>query len=117
MLDGDIKEIVRAVIESDLAAPKVPRSRVPRLKKVRGCTDAYNFLYGQRAGYYTGLAEGFMLERHRRRLEPEEEDEIFAMMEPYTAGLRGYFAFYSQEARPARRDNNKKKKKEEEKKK
>lgn len=112
MLDGDIKEIVRAVIESDLAAPKVPRSRVPKLKKVWGCTDAYNFLYGQRTGYYTGLAEGFMLERHRRRLEPEEEDEIFAMIEPYTTDLRGYFAFYGQKARPpVKRISSKEKKK------
>jgi hypothetical protein len=106
MLDSDIKSLVQAAIEGDLAAPRVPRSRVPKLKKVWGCTDAFNFLYGQRAGYYTGLAEGFMMERHRRRLGPEEEDEIFALIEPYTQRLRGYFAFYVQgkkekEHRPA----------------
>lgn len=115
MLDSDIRGLVQAEIEGDLVAPKVPRSRVPKLKKVWGCTDAFNFLYGQRAGYYTGLAEGFMMERHRRRLEPEEEDEIFALTEPYTPRLRGYFAFYAhgkkeKEPRPAEKRRRYKKK-------
>ncbi|MEO9363185.1 MAG: hypothetical protein ABI348_04720 [Nitrososphaera sp.] len=104
-LDGDIKNMIEAVIESDLQAPKVPKSRVPRLKKMWKCTSAYDFLYGQRAGYYTGLAEGLVLERHRRQLTQEEQDEVFATIEPYTKGLRGYFAYYK---KPAKRDKKKK---------
>ncbi|AIF84106.1 hypothetical protein NTE_02049 [Candidatus Nitrososphaera evergladensis SR1] len=103
-LDADIKSMVQAVIKSDLQAPKVPKGRVPKLKKVWKCVSAYDFLYGQRVGYYTGLAEGIMLERHRRQLTQEEQDEIFAAIEPYTKDLRKYFAYY----RPAKREKKKK---------
>lgn len=95
--------MVQYVIENDLAAPKVPRGRVPKLKKVWKCSSAYDFLYGQRAGYYTGLAEGLMLERHKRTLTEEENEEIFQMIAPYTKSLRRYFAYYKKRPRPAGR--------------
>jgi hypothetical protein len=85
---------VQTVIESDLAAPKVPKNRVPKLKKIWKCDHAHDFLYGHRAGYYKGLAEGLMLERHKRELTQGEEDEIFKIIEPYTKSLREYFAYY-----------------------
>jgi hypothetical protein len=103
-LDADIKSMIEAVIEGDLKAPKVPKSRVPKLKRVWKCRSAYDFLYGQRAGYYTGLAEGIALERHKRQLTQEELDEVFATIERYTRDLRGYFAHY----KPARRQKKKK---------
>jgi hypothetical protein len=60
-LDSDIKATIDAVIRSDLHAPKVPKERVPKLKRVWKCESASDFLYGQRAGYYTGLARGSCL--------------------------------------------------------
>jgi hypothetical protein len=93
-LDRDIRELVETVIESDLAAPKVPKNRVPKLKKIWKCDHAHDFLYGHRAGYYKGLAEGLMLERHKRELTQGEEDEIFEIIEPYTKSLLEYFAYY-----------------------
>jgi hypothetical protein len=87
------------VIENDLAAPKVPKKRVPKLKSVWKCDHAHDFLYGHRAGYYKGLAEGFMLERHKRELTQDEENEIFEIIEPYTRGLRRYFAYYKEKQR------------------
>jgi hypothetical protein len=102
-LDNDVRKMVQRVIENDLAAPKVPKERVPKLKKVWKCSSAYDFLYGQRAGYYTGLAEGLMLERHKRTLTEEENEEIFQMIEPYTKSLRRYFAYYKKRPRPAGR--------------
>lgn len=94
MLDADIRRILEMAIESDLAAPKVPRGRVPKLKKVWKCGSASDFLYGQRAGYYTGLAEGLMLERHGRQLTEGEQEEVFEIIGPYLQGLRRYFAYY-----------------------
>ena len=49
-LDKDIKDMVKAAIENDLAAPKVPKKRVPKLKCVWKCEHAYDFLYGHRVG-------------------------------------------------------------------
>ena len=93
-LDGDIKTTIEATIKNDLRAPKVPKERVPKLKGVRKCDSASDFLYGRRAGYYMGLAEGLMLERHRRQLSQDENDAIFAAIEPYLPSLRRYFAYY-----------------------
>ncbi|MDQ3872644.1 MAG: hypothetical protein M3258_03420 [Thermoproteota archaeon] len=93
-LDGDIANIIKAVIESDLVAPKVPKKRVPRLKHVWKCQHPSDFLYGHRVGYYKGLAEGIVLERYRRQLSAEEDDELFKVIERYIRELRKYFAYY-----------------------
>ncbi len=93
-LDKDIKDIVEAIIENDLSAPKVPKKRVPKLKRVWKCDHAYDFLYGHRAGYYKGLAERMVLERYRRQLTKEEDNEVFEIIEPYAKGLRKYFSYY-----------------------
>jgi hypothetical protein len=95
-LDNDIKNIVETAIENDLAAPKVPKKRVPKLKRVWKCEHAYDFLYGHRAGYYKGLAEGLVLERYRRQLAEDEDNEVFEIIEPYARGLRKYFAYYKE---------------------
>jgi hypothetical protein len=94
MLDTDIRRILQETIESDLAAPKVSKERVPRLKKVWKCDSASDFLYGQRAGYYTGLAEGLVLERRKRQLTEGEQEEVFELLAPYLPRLRRYFAHY-----------------------
>ena len=94
MLDSDIVQLVRAAIENDLKAPKVPKERVPKLKKVWKCGGARDFLYGQRAGYYAGLAEGMMLDRHGRQLTEGESEEVFEVLQPYLERLRRYFAYY-----------------------
>ena len=96
MLDSDIAELVRAAIENDLKVPKVPKERVPKLKKVWRCDSAHDFLYGQRTGYYAGLAEGMMLDRHGRQLTEGESEEVFEILQPYLARLRRYFAYYKQ---------------------
>ncbi|MEO9294625.1 MAG: hypothetical protein ABI347_03395 [Nitrososphaera sp.] len=93
-LDGDIKDTVRGAIEGDLQAPKVPRERLPKLKKVWRCDSASDFLYGNRAGYYAGLVEGLMMERHKRVLTAEETEEAFQLVEPYLKQLRKYFSHY-----------------------
>ena len=93
-LDSDIRKIIETVIENDLIAPRVPKKRVPRLKHVWKCQDAYDFLYGHRIGYYKGLAEGMILERYRRQLSIEEDNEVFEIVERYTRKLRKYFAYY-----------------------
>ena len=93
-LDNDIRNILEAVIENDLAAPKVPRERVPKLRRIWKCQQAHDFLYGHRVGYYKGLAEGIILERYRRQLSDEEEDAIFKIVQLYTKGLRKYFSYY-----------------------
>ncbi len=98
-LDRDIKELVESVIENDLAAPKIPKKRVPKLKAVWKCDHAHDFLYGHRVGYYKGLAEGFVLERRRRELTEDEENEVFEIVEPYTKALRQYFAYYREKRR------------------
>ncbi|SRR5690606_5601542 len=98
-LDNDIKNIIETVIENDLIAPKVPKSRVPKLRRIWKCDHPHDFLYGHRIGYYKGLAEGMVLERHRRQLAEEEDDEIFEIVEPYTRGLRKYFSYYKRKGR------------------
>jgi hypothetical protein len=95
-LDNDIRNIVETAIENDLAAPKVPKRRMPKLKHVWKCEHAYDFLYGHRAGYYKGLAEGVVLQRYRRQLTEDEDNEVFEIIEPYTRGLRKYFAYYKE---------------------
>ena len=102
VLDRDIRELIETVIENDLTAPKVPKKRVPKLKRVWKCDHAHDFLYGHRAGYYKGLAEGLMLERHKRELTEDEDNEIFEIIEPYTRGLRQYFAYYKEKRRARR---------------
>jgi hypothetical protein len=93
-LDSDITNIIKAVIENDLTAPKVPKKRVPKLRRVWKCEYAYDFLYGHRVGYYKGLAEGMVLERYRHELSPEEDNEVFEIVQHHTRELRKYFAYY-----------------------
>ena len=50
-LDGDITKMIKDVIENDLIAPKVPKKRVPKLKRIWKCDNPYDFLYGHRVGY------------------------------------------------------------------
>jgi hypothetical protein len=97
-LDEDIRKMVQVVIESDLAAPKVPKERVPKLKRVWKCDSAYDFLYGDRTGYYKGLAEGFMLERHKRQLSDAETDEIYEIILQHAGRMRRYFAYYKRKS-------------------
>ena len=93
-LDDDIIDTMRAAIESDLQAPKAPKERLPKLRKVWRCDSASDFLYGHRTGYYAGLAEGLMIERHKRVLTAEEAEEAFQLVEPHLRGLRKYFSHY-----------------------
>jgi hypothetical protein len=102
-LDKDILEIIEGVIEGDLAAPKVPKERVPKLRKTWKCDHAHDFLYGHRAGYYKGLAEGMMIERHRRQLSDDENDEIFELTSSHAARLRRYFAHYKERSRQTKK--------------
>ena len=93
-LDSEIRNIIGMVIENDLAAPKVPKKRLPKLKQTWKCDYAHDFLYGHRIGYYKGLAEGMVLERHKRQLSEDEDNEVFEIVNSYTTGLRKYFAYY-----------------------
>jgi hypothetical protein len=93
-LDSDLRDILEAVIENDLAAPRVPKERVPKLRRIWKCQHAHDFLYGHRVGYYKGLAEGVILERYRRQLSNEEDNEIFEIVQLYTKALRKYFSYY-----------------------
>src|SRR5215210_3806381 len=93
-LDNDIRNIIKAVIENDIASPKIPKSRVPKLKHIWKCNQVPDFLYGHRVGYYKGLAEGMILERYRRQLSEVEDNEIFDIVTPYIKVLRKYFAYY-----------------------
>ncbi len=93
-MDPDIQNILHAVIENDLAAPRVPKERVPKLRRIWKCQRAPDFLYGHRVGYYKGLAEGIILERYRRQLSDEEDDEIFEIVQLYAKALRNYFNYY-----------------------
>lgn len=97
-LDNDIRNIIETVIENDLAAPKVPKQRVPKLMQTWRCDHAHDFLYGHRIGYYKGLAEGMVLERHRRELSQDEDNEVFEIVEPYGRGLRKYFSYYKRKS-------------------
>src|ERR687889_1979014 len=94
MVDKDIRNVIEAVIENDMAAPKVPKKRVPKLKRIWKCHQVHDFLYGHRVGYYKGLAEGIILERYRRQLSKEEDDEIFEIVQLYAKALRKYFSYY-----------------------
>ncbi len=94
MVDEDIRNILEAVIENDMAAPKVPKKRVPKLKRIWKCHQVPDFLYGHRVGYYKGLAEGMILERYRRQLSKEEDNEVFEIIQPHIEVLRKYFAYY-----------------------
>src|ERR687890_1016733 len=93
-LDSDIRKIIESVIENDMASPKIPKSRVPKLKHTWKCNQAPDFLYGHRVGYYKGLAEGMILERYRRQLTPEEDNEVFELVSSHLKVLRKYFAYY-----------------------
>lgn len=42
-LDKDVRNIIETVIENDLAAPKVPKRRVPKLKRTWKLEHAYDF--------------------------------------------------------------------------
>jgi hypothetical protein len=96
-LDADIRNILEAVIENDLAASRVPKERVPKLRRIWKCQHASDFLYGHRVGYYKGLAEGIILERYQRQLSNEEDDEIFKIVQLYTKALRKYFSYYKRQ--------------------
>lgn len=96
-LDKDIRNIVELAIENDLQAPKVPKKRVPKLKQVWKCENIHDFLYGHRIGYYKGLVEGLMLERHRRQLSDHEANDVDEIIELYARGLRKYFVYYKEE--------------------
>ena len=52
------------------------------------------FWYGQRVGYYTGLAEGLVLQRRSRQMTEGEQQEVYEIIEQYLPGLRRYFAHY-----------------------
>jgi len=93
-LDTDIRNILETVIENDLGAPKVPKERVPKLRRVWKCKQVQDFLYGHRVGYYKGLAEGMILERYQRQLSDEEDEEIFQIVQVYAKALRKYFSYY-----------------------
>ncbi len=95
-LDKEIREIIEGTIERDLAAPKVPKARVPKLKKTWKCDHAHDFLYGHRVGYYKGLAEGVTIGKYKRQLSVEEDKEVFEITDRYAARLRSYFAYYKQ---------------------
>jgi len=77
-----------------MRAPKVPKTRVPKLKRLWRCKEAGDFLYGHRVGYYKGLAEGIILERYKRQLSEEEDNEVFEIIRSHTTTLRKYFAYY-----------------------
>ena len=94
ILDKDIRNIIEAVIENDMATPKVPKKRMPKLKHIWKCHQVNDFLYGHRVGYYKGLAEGIILERYRRQLSKEEDNDVFEIVQPYIEVLRKYFAYY-----------------------
>lgn len=98
-LDRDIKEMIEHVIESDLAAPKVSKERVPRLMRMWKCDHAHDFLYGHRVGYYKGLAEGIMIERKKRVLLDDEDDDVFHLTHSHASCLRRYFAYYKKSSR------------------
>jgi hypothetical protein len=98
-MDADIRNIVETVIENDLSAPRVPKERVPKLRRIWKCQQAHDFLYGHRVGYYKGLAEGMILERYRRQLSNEEDNEIFEIVQVYTKALRKYFSYYKEKKR------------------
>ncbi len=98
-MDSDIRNIVRTVIENDLSAPRVPKERVPKLRRIWKCQQAHDFLYGHRVGYYKGLAEGIILERYQRQLSNEEDNEIFEIVQVYTKALRKYFSYYKEKKR------------------
>jgi hypothetical protein len=98
-MDADIRNIVETVIENDLSAPRVPKERVPKLRRIWKCQHAHDFLYGHRVGYYKGLAEGMILERYRRQLSNEEDNEIFEIVQVYTKALRKYFSYYKEKKR------------------
>ena len=93
-LDIDIRNILETVIENDLGAPKVPKERVSKLRRVWKCKQVPDFLYGHRVGYYKGLAEGMILERYLRQISDEEDDEIFKIVQLHTKALRKYFSYY-----------------------
>ena len=93
-MDADIQNILEALIKNDLAAPRVPKERVPKLRQIWKCQHASDFLYGHRVGYYKGLAEGIILERYHRKLSNEEDNEIFELVDLYTKALRKYFSYY-----------------------
>jgi len=93
-LDGDVANMIKNAIENDLTAPKVPKKRVPKLKRTWRCDTAHDFLYGHRVGYYKGLAEGIVLERYRHQLSEEEDNEVFEIVQGYARELRKYFAYY-----------------------
>ena len=95
-LDADIRRIIESVIENDMAAPKVPKKRVPKLKRLWKCKEVHEFLYGHRVGYYKGLAEGIILERYKRQLSEQEDSEVFEIVHPQTKILRKYFAYYKE---------------------
>ena len=92
-LDGDVTNIIKTVIENDLTAPKVPKKRIPKLKRIWKCDNAHDFLYGHRVGYYKGLAEGIILERYRHQLSQEEDNDVFEIVQGHTRELRKYFAY------------------------
>jgi hypothetical protein len=74
MVDEDIRNIIEAVIENDMAAPKVPKKRVPKLKRIWKCHQ--------------------VPERYRRQLSKEEDNEVFEIIQPHIEVLRRYFAYY-----------------------
>ncbi len=106
-INNKINKIFETAIENDQATRKVPKKRAPKLKRVWKCENAHAFLHGHRAGYYKGLAEGFVLERYRRQLTEDEDNEVFEIFEPYARGLGKYFAYYKEKCRTHQRQSHK----------
>ena len=96
-LDKDIRNIVELAIENDLQAPKVSKKWVPKLKQVWKREHIHDFLYGHGIGYYKGLVEGLMLERHRHQLSDDEANNVDEIIKLYARGLRKYFVYYKEE--------------------
>lgn len=49
------------------------------------------------------MVEGLVLERYRRQLTEDEDNEVFEIIERYTNGLRKYFSYYKPKHRNRRK--------------
>ncbi|WP_187147712.1 hypothetical protein [Candidatus Nitrososphaera gargensis] len=49
------------------------------------------------------MVEGLVLERYRRQLTEDEDNEVFEIIERYTNGLRKYFSYHKPKHRNRRK--------------
>lgn len=96
LLDREIEKSLKTFIEEDLKLTEPPKdiaiTRLRKIWKIEG--SEYEFLYGEKIGFFTGIGTGMVFHKFKRAVSSEETDQIFDIVESYASKIRDYLARY-----------------------